>query len=153
MKKSNVITAAIDLLGGGSTGVKRVGVLLDLTTQRVYQLADRGLVRKPEHAAILSDATGIPFDAFLIRDRWTPPEPPPTGTDDQPEGHKPPKASPPLAIVGSSASSTGASEGPRVCLGGRLGRYVRPAKGKRTHRPDSRTACSSRSKSRKLLAA
>jgi hypothetical protein len=135
MKKTNVITAAIDRLGGGSTGVKRVGVLLDLTTQRVYQLADRGLVRKAEHAAALSEATGIPFEAFLIRDRWQPDPEPPTGTDDDaPEGRKPPKESPPLTLVPSVASATG-GEAPATTarLGRRVGCVIRPAKSASRH--------------------
>jgi hypothetical protein len=74
-KATNAILAAIDRLGGRKTGTKRVATLLDVTTTRVYQLRVEGVVPKADQALKLSEATGIPFEDFMIRGRWKPGRP------------------------------------------------------------------------------
>lgn len=121
-KNTNAITAAIDLLGGGSTGVKRVGVLLDLTTQRVYQLAKRGVCRKAEHAKILAEATGIPFETLMIRDAWKPATPP----DDDGNGSREPGEVIPFPPAQAASTPGDAAHSPSASLGRRVGCVVRP---------------------------
>ncbi len=72
-KASNAIAAAIERLGGRGRGTKRIGEILKLTTSRVYQLREDGVVQKPAQAVLLELATGIPYRAFLSPGPWSDP--------------------------------------------------------------------------------
>jgi hypothetical protein len=101
-KRDNAITAAIDHLGGRSDGVKRIGFLLNVTTGRVYQLTEEGVVPKVDQAVRLSEATGWPLDVFLLRSAWDGFEPPGPG-----KRRRDPKAPSPMRQVGAPATGTG----------------------------------------------
>ena len=88
MDKFNAIEAAIEHFGGGAEGVREVAYLLKVTSTRVYQMRDRGVVTKPAHALLLAQATKIRFQDFLI-----PRGEAPTGARPNGGGHKPAKSS------------------------------------------------------------
>ena len=80
--QANAILAAIDHLGGGTEGVKKIGALLNVTTARVYKMREEGVVKKAEHARILARNTPISFEQFLLLDAW------PRTPDDDGSGRK-----------------------------------------------------------------
>jgi hypothetical protein len=130
-KRDNAITAAIDHLGGRSDGVKRIGFLLNVTTARVYQLTEAGVVPKVDQAVRLSEATGWPLDVFLLRSAWDGFEPPGPG-----KRRRDPKAPTPLRPVG--AAATGPGDGVRARTTARGGRRAAARCGSRS--PRGRTA-------------